>query len=340
MKHLLLRRTFLGIILILLSTNAFSQKSFITTIDNEKIIVDDNFFDIQVGNEKIVYKTPNNDNKESIKFKNINSGILGEYNMKRMKIADEKDEQLCFTLAQSKGKKLVGYNKTTAITKFIYYILDANNMVIEKIETYPYPEEKYVKTRKDAEDKIRKHFSDCKDVMDRLAGDNFKRQENVKYSKLMGKMLDQMDAAKAGIVSFFEKPTFSNCDASQQESPSAQLSGEVAISEQKYYYEKISTTATAMGMGSGSRTTDFSFKGTITIKDNSFTFFTKNVETKYKIISYQDGIMKCDDNVNIHTVTIASETGKKGSFAYDTKITLVADKKMGGSTTYYWCKQQ
>ena len=94
-------------------------------------------------------------------------------------------------------------------------------------------------------------------------------------------------------------------------------------------------------MGSnGTKMTDYSFKGTIVIKDNTISFITKGVETKYKIISCQDGIIKCDDNGKIHAVTITSETGKKGSFAYDTKVTFLVDKKMGGSTSYYWCNKE
>ncbi len=345
-----LRKNILFLLMVIsLSAKTFSQKSFIVTNDNEKIIVDDNFFDIQISNEKIEYKTPNNDDKQTIKFKNVNSALLGEYDIKRMKIADEKNEQLCFTVAQSKGKKLVGYNKIIhmantgvnldqgggTMIKFIYYILDENDKVIEKIESYSLAQEKYAKLRKDAEDKIKNHFSDCKEVMDRLSGDIFKRRENIKYSKAMGKMLDRMQAMKGNVEMFFETPIYSNCDQPKQQS-SAAVEAPVSIPEQKYYYEKISSTA----MGNGTKTTDYSMKGTIAIKDNSFSFFTKNVDATYKIISFENGIMKCDDNGNIHTVTISSETGKKGSFTYDTKITLVADKKMSGSTSYYWCKKQ
>lgn len=342
MKQQFFRKsTFLAVLLILLSTKTFSQKSFIETKDNEKIIVDDNFFKIQIADEKIVYKTPNNDNKESIKFKNINSGILGEYTMKRMKIADERDEQLCFTLAELKGKKLVGYNKTVSLTKFTYYVLDENGTVIEKIETTDAFGDKYAKTRKDAEEKIIKHFSDCKDVMDRIAGNNFKRQENAHYSKIMGNMYDRMEAGKANIASFFENPTFSNCDEQKLDTNSPQTNSEVAVVDQNYYFGKFSTTASPMGMGTGTRTIDYNFKGNIVIKNNSFSIFNKKVEaTRYKIISNQDGVMKCDDNGNIHKVSISNEVGKKGNFTYDTKITVVLDKKMGGSTTYYWCTKE
>ncbi len=337
------------LMVIMLSIKTFSQQSFIVNNDNEKIIVDDHFFDIQISNENIEYKTPDNDDKQTIKFKNINSALLGEYDIKRMKIADEKNEQLCFTVAQSKGKKLIGYNKIIhmantganldqgggTMIKFIYYILDENNKVIEKIETYSLAQEKYAKLRQEAENKIKKHFSDCKEVVDRLSGDIFKKRENIKYSKTMGKMLDRMVAMKGNVEMFFETPIYTNCDAPKQPDTSIAQAA-VAIPEQKYYYEKISSTA----MGNGTKTTDYSMKGTIVIKDNSFSFFTKNVDATYKIISYENRVMKCDDNGNIHIVTIESEAGKKGNFVYDTKVTLVADKKMGGSTSFYWCKKQ
>ena len=353
MKHHLLRRTLFGITVILLSTKTFSQKAFIVTNDNEKIIVDDNFYDIQIVDEEIDYKTPNSDDKKTIKFKNINTAMLGEYDMKRMKIADEKKEQLCFTVAEANGKKIVGYNKiiTTANTganfqnggatviKHIYYILDANGGVIEKIEDMISSGDKYIKAMKVEEDKIRKHFSDCKEVMERLSGGVLKNADYTKYSKFERKMLDRMAANMTNIDVFFATPTYSNCDEPKQENSSVQtdVKAPVSIPDQKYSFGKIST----IPMGSnGTKMTDYSFKGTIVIKDNTISFITKGVETKYKIISCQDGIIKCDDNGKIHAVTITSETGKKGSFAYDTKVTFLVDKKMGGSTSYYWCNKE
>lgn len=348
MKAKIFKNLGIAFLFLLLSNYTFSQKAFIVTTDNEKIIVDDNFFDIQISDEKIVYKTLGNDGKQTIKFKNINSAILGEYDMTRMKIADEKNEQLCFTVANANGKKIVGYNKiiTTANTganfqnggatviKHIYYILDANGVVIEKIEDQISSGDKYIKEMKVEEDKIRKHFSDCKEVMDRLSGGVLKNMDNTKYSKFERKMLDRMAANRPNIDVFFATPTYTNCDEPKKES--SFVASPVSIADQKYYFEKTSTNA----MGNGTKMTDFSMKGTITIAGDSFSFFTRNVETKYKIISFLDGIMKCDDNGNIHTVTVESEAGKKGSFTYDTKITLVTDKKMGGSINYYWCKKQ
>lgn len=339
--------------LLLLSAKTFSQKSFIVTNDNTKIIVDDNFFDIQIADERIVYKIPNNDKKEVIKFKNINTSIVGKYNMKRMKLADEKHDELYFTLADLKGKKMTGYNKiiTTAntgpnldhgggtVVKFICYILDENDKALEKMETSSLSGEKYEKIRKTTEDKITKYFSDCKEVMDRLNNGLVKRQDNTKYSKSAGKMLDRLASVMSNIDEFFSTPTYSNCDEPKPENLSTKKDVEapVSIADQKYSFGKISTTP----MGSnGTKMTDYSFKGTIIIKDNSISFITKYAETKYKIISYQDGIIKCDDNGKMHAVTITSEAGKKGSFAYDTKITFLLDKEMGGSTSYYWCNKE
>jgi hypothetical protein len=348
MKTKLFKKLGIVIVFLLLSNYTFSQKSFIETTDHQKILVDDSSIEIVMVDEKIVYKTPNSNNKQTIKFKDINSAMLGEYDMKRMKIADEKKEQLCFTVAESNGKKIVGYNKIintantganfqnggATVIKHIYYIVDTNGGVIEKIEDMISSGDKYIKAMKVEEDKIRKHFSDCKEVMDRLSGGVLKNIDNTKYSKFERKMLDRMAANQANIDVFFSKPTYINCDEPKKASSS--VASPVSIENQKYYFEKTSTNS----VGNGTKMTDFSMKGTIAIEGTSFSFLIKKVETKYKILSYENGVMKCDDNGNIHTISIESESGNKGNFAYDTKITLVTDKKMGGSINYYWCKKQ
>jgi len=324
---------------ILLSAKSFSQKSFIVTNDNEKIIVDDNSIDLDIKAERVSYKIPNSDKETEIKFKKIKTANLGYYRMNRMKIADEKDEQLCFTIAETNEKKLIGYNKIIytapstgggfqsggrVVTKSFYYILDSYNNVLDRTITKDIFGDSYAKDRKKAEEILNKHFSDCKGIMDRLKSS---------FDSYTGKMINRMSESNVNIIQFFKTPIYTNCNQSLNQNPATSVKKEETKTDfglQNYNIGAVSIDFIGMKR-------DVSLKGTYTIKNDLLIIVTKDASVKYKIISYENGDLKYADGDVIQTMNISNETGKLKGFVYDTKITFTDKKNGGGSTNYYWC---
>lgn len=346
---ILSKRNLFWMLLILLSTKAFSQKSVITTIDNEKIIVDDNSINLNIKGEVVSYKIPNSEKVTDIDFKKIKSAVLGDYRMNRMKIAEEKNEQLCFTIAETQEKKLIGFNKIVSGTLvvgpnsgkssttqyFIYCILGKDNKVIEKLKCVNAFGEKFAKERGNVEEIIKKQFSDCKEIMDRLQSSFDLKNTDVHYSKRLEKMANRINDENGNIILFFEKPRYVNCDQSstQNGTTTSTLKKEESKSNfgnQNYIIGAISVDFRGMKK-------DIVYKGTYSIKDDSLIIATKDASVKYKIISYENGDLKYADGDVIQTINITSETGKTKGFAYDTKISITDKKNGGGNTSYYWC---
>ena len=228
----LCKRNFFWMLLILLSSKSFSQKSFIITNDNEKIIVDDNSIDVDIQGERVSYKSPNSDKETEIKFKKIKTANIGDYRMNRMKIADEKDEQLFFTIAETSEKKLIGYSSETSLDvysphnaakqvqhngnasygyetkttiKYSYYVIDNNNnKTIEKLKCIDTYGEKFAEEINKVEETIKKHFPDCKEITDRLISSYDSNNADVKHSKMVEKMINRMSEGNFNIILFFE----------------------------------------------------------------------------------------------------------------------------------------
>lgn len=335
------KRNLFWTLLILLSTKSFSQKSFITTIDNEKIIVDDNSIDVVFKGEIVTYKTANSDKITDINFKKIKSAVLGDYRMNRMKITGAKEEELCFTIAETNEKKLIGYNKiintapTTgggfqsgggAVTKSFYFVLDNNNNVLDKTITNDVFADSYAKDRKKAEEVLNKHFSDCKGIMDRL------KSSFDSYTGKHSKMINRMSDSNVNIIQFFENPIYTDCNQTTNQTSSTKK-----IEETKTDFGIQDFTLGVISVDFRGMKRDMAYKGTYSIKNDSLIIATKDASVKYKIISYENGDLKYDDGGVIQTMTISNETGKIKGFTYDTKITFKDKKNGGGNTSYYWC---
>ena len=190
--------------------------------------------------------------------------------------------------------------------------------------------EKFAKERAKVEETIKKHFSDCKGIMDRLIS-SFDSYTG-KYSKMINRMSD----SNVNIIQFFETPIFTNCNQSSSQDVITSVKKEETKTDfgvQNYNFGVISVDFRGMKK-------DILMKGTYTIKNDSLLITTKDASVKYKIISYENGEIKYDDGGVIQTMNISSEVGKIKGFAFDTKITFTDKKNGGGNTSYYWCTKE
>lgn len=349
MTHKFSNKNKLIIILIFfLSVNTFSQSSFIITNDNEKIIIDDNSVNVEVATEIIIYKLPKSEKKNIIKFKNIKTANLKDFKLERMKIGEEMDEKLCFIIADTKEKKLIGFNvisqnsialglntgENRSNETFIYYILDKENKTLEKLKCTNVYGDKFGKERNNVEEALKKHFSSCKQLMDRLISSYDSNNNNIKQSKMIQKINKRMSESNFNIVLFFESPKFADCEEFVVQTKSLK-NEEIKVNYGNTNYEIGVISIDFRGLKK-----DISFKGTYTIKEDFLTIDSNSGSAKYKIISYENGELKYDDEGVIQTINISSENGKIKGFNYNTKISFIDKKNGGGNICYYWCNKQ
>lgn len=346
------------VIVLFLNTKGFSQKAFIITTENKKIVIDDNSINVDTAAEKVTYKAQNSSEQTEIKFKKIKSAVIGDYKMDRIKPGDEKIERLCFTIAETKEKKLIGYNlvanidvysphnkikqvkqqgdptagyETKTTTIYSYYIVDKNNKTIEKLKCIESFGDEFADERSKAEKTIKAHFSDCKELLDRFKSNSESNNKDVQYSEKMKKMVNTMKDGKYYVVQFFENQRFCSCDPTATNNVTPTAKKEEIKSDfgfQNYTIGVISIDFKGMKR-------DVPLTGTFTIKNDVLSIVTKDASVNYKIISFENGILKYQDGDVVQTVNISNDTGKIKGFQYDSKISII-DKNTGGATVY-WC---
>ncbi|MES2411049.1 MAG: hypothetical protein V4535_06350 [Bacteroidota bacterium] len=321
---------------------SFSQQSFLEPKDGKKVSVDASSVELLDSQEKFKYKEANSQKENKISLNQIKTAVLGNYHIETFTI--DKKPEVCFVIAESNGKKLVGFNKTknTSTTMssgfstiYYYYVLDNNNNLIDKMKFASDDYGGTTKERDDAEAIIRKHFSDCSGLIWRLNENDTKKMDLDNASKTAKKFAKKFDEGNAKMILLFSNPKFSSCSISEESPIKKDITETVTIANQDYAFG--STTIDVTG-----KNNKMSMKGTLSVKDGYFCCVTKYNSTKYKITSYKDGIITCLDSERDleYTVSIVPENGRESGFAYDTKIIFIVDKKMGGSTSYYWCKKQ
>jgi hypothetical protein len=360
MKINLLKHTNLSSLLVALCFNlGFSQESFLITKDGNKINVDGSKVELLETFDKFEYQEPNNDKKNKVKLNQIKSAVLGNFHIETFTISNKPKE--CFIIAEMPEKKLVGYSVTSTYlklkpsngnvtnssnidtpkgfasskqTKYFYYILDDSNKVIETLEFLGTYGDKFAKKRDEVEVILRKHFSDCSELIGRLNENDTQKMDLENASKTAKKFAQKFDEGNAKIFMLFDNPRYSLCTKSVNAPIKPSTNETVTIANQDYAFG--STTIDVTG-----KNNKMSMKGTLSVKDGYFCCVTKYNSTKYKITSYKEGIITCLDSERDleYTVSIVPENGKESGFVYDTKIIFIVDKKMGGSTSYYWCKK-
>ena len=337
---------------VLFLNGASAQEGFILNKDGKKIIIGGNQVKLLSSFEEFEYQQSGSNKKSKIKLKNIKSAdFLGFYHIETFTL--NKQPKPCFIIAETPQKKLVGYNEihtqtyftgpgkssTISYVKYFYYILDIQNNPIEELKFMSFYIERSEDKRDDVEVIIRKHFSDCPDLISRLnaydpnvTGFDAVSDRAKKWTKIY-------DEGNAKILYLFNNPDYSTCEKSAVEVSNikAQTQTTAAVSDNSQYDGVYSFSSLSMVYRGSQR--DMPIGGTYTLKDGFVTITTKDASVKYKIKNIENGLIYCEDRNMTHLLRIEPETGKKKGKDYDTKINIIMDQELGGSITDYWCKK-
>lgn len=324
-----------------------AQECFIVTTKGDKIPVDCSSVVLNnPDNDKFEYQQPNSNKKEKIKLDDIANARLGEYRIETFSM--EKKPKPYFIIVDSDQKKLVGYNRVhtnqnlnpggqsgfSSIVNYDYFILDATNQLIQKLEFDTKYGDKFAQKRDEVNTEIVKHFSECKQFMKRLNAVEIQLDNVQTDSKVFKNSIKRFEEGKYKITNSLNNPKYSNCNEVVQEL----VANNKAEKEDLTQYDGTYRFET-FHMKSKMLDREMGIEGSLSIKDNMVEFKAKSGGSVYKIKNIKEGVIYLQDKSMLHTLTIIQETGKKKRFDYDYKILFVSDPEMSYSCEY-WCKKE
>lgn len=192
------------IILFFVFTNSFAQTSYIVDKKGTKTFVRPERTDIILIDKRISYAVVGKSWEKYIKFEDLDHAQIGTSLLKSFHLNKKKKSDVFFVYAEKEDKKLVGYAVTVTVsstnssfssskTYYELYVIDNNEMVIDEIAVTSGNSKNKIEDRTKIAPMIRKHFSDCPDLIAKLD----------KY--------DENDEKSTTVLNFFFDTEYINC---------------------------------------------------------------------------------------------------------------------------------
>lgn len=213
-----MKKLFFVFLFIFFGFNIYSQNEYIIDKDGKKITIDDGSTQMSaVYSEKTIKLTvtiyyKQNGIEKSIEFLDVKEAKYGNYKIDTFKYEDK--DLPYFILIENQKLKLISFKNTN---KFIHsFIIDENNNVIEDLTLNLYSNKKEQnEERAIVESKIRKHFSDCENVIKRLEKYKYNTMKNTYKSRLYGNNKDIQEKLEnknyETLMIFFDNPLYLSC---------------------------------------------------------------------------------------------------------------------------------
>ncbi|RZK80072.1 MAG: hypothetical protein EOO92_08210 [Pedobacter sp.] len=168
---------------------SFAQSSYIVDKKGNKSLVRDDQTEVLLIDKRISYVNVGKSWEKYIKFENLDYAFLGLSYLKSFHLNQKKKAKVYFVFAEKEDKKLIGVAitmvSTTATgsivsTKSFYelYVIDNNETVLDQIEVTSGRSKENVDLRATIAPMVRKHFSDCAEVMSKLQKYDVADEEN------------------------------------------------------------------------------------------------------------------------------------------------------------------
>lgn len=167
------------IILFFVFTNSFAQTSFVIDKKGTKTFVRPELTDVILIDKRISYVTVGKSWEKYLKFEDLDYAVIGSSLLKSFHLNQKKKSNVYFVYAEKEDKKLVGYAVTVTVsstnsslssskTYYELYVIDNNEMVIDEIAVTSGNSKSKIEDRTKIAPMIRKHFSDCPEVISKL----------------------------------------------------------------------------------------------------------------------------------------------------------------------------
>jgi hypothetical protein len=176
-----------------------SLQSFIVTNNGAKIGIKANFFRIDYSEKVIYYKLSAAETVIKMSFNDFDYILLGKNKFKTFRFNNEKEVNGYFVLAETASKSLilssVSDEENSVLVQYIFYVVDSNSNVIERVKFDNSKNSKSVAVRGDIFSTIRFYFGDCTLLMDRIVLFDNSTLENLNLD----------------ILGFFDTPLYIEC---------------------------------------------------------------------------------------------------------------------------------
>jgi hypothetical protein len=175
------------IILLLVFTRSFAQTAYIVDKKGNKTFVRPERTDIIVIDKRITYTIIGKSWEKYIKFEDLDHAVIGTSLLKSFHLNQKKRPAVYFVYGEKEDKKLIGLATTVTTTRgnfsssktyFEMYIVDNNETVIEEIGANSGNSKANIDNKAKIAPMIKKHFSDCPELMAKLDRYNIDDEKN------------------------------------------------------------------------------------------------------------------------------------------------------------------
>lgn len=190
------------IILLFVFTGSFAQTSYIVDKKGTKTLVRPERTEVILIDKRISYAVIGKSWEKYIKFEDLDYAVIGSSVLKSFHLNQKKKSNVYFVFGEKEDKKLIGVAITVTTTHgslsssrtyYELYVIDANETVLDEVDASSGNSKSKIEDRTKIAPMIRKHFSDCPEVIAKLE----------KY--------DIADEKNASILNFFFDTEYINC---------------------------------------------------------------------------------------------------------------------------------
>lgn len=165
------------IILFFVFTGSFAQTSYIVDKKGTKTFVRPERTEIIVIDKRISYAIIGKSWEKYIKFADLDYALIGSSLLKSFHLNQKKRSDVYFVYGEKEDKKLIGSaitvtttngNFTSSRTYFELYVIDNSETVLDEVSAISGNSKSKIEDRTKIAPMIRKHFSDCPEVITKL----------------------------------------------------------------------------------------------------------------------------------------------------------------------------
>ena len=165
------------IILFFVFTGSFAQTSYIVDKKGTKTFVRPERTEIIVIDKRISYAVIGKSWEKYIKFADLDYALIGPSLLKSFHLNQKKRSEVYFVYGEKEDKKLIGSATTVTTTNgslsssrtyYELYVIDNNETVLDEVGAISGNSKSKIEDRTKIAPMIRKHFSDCPEVIAKL----------------------------------------------------------------------------------------------------------------------------------------------------------------------------
>ena len=165
------------IILFFVFTGSFAQTSYIVDKKGTKTFVRPERTEIIVIDKRISYAIIGKSWEKYIKFADLDYALIGPSLLKSFHLNQKKRSDVYFVYGEKEDKKLIGSaitvtttngNFSSSKTYFELYVIDNSETVLDEVSAISGNSKSKIEDRTKIAPMIRKHFSDCPEVIAKL----------------------------------------------------------------------------------------------------------------------------------------------------------------------------